>query len=199
MVAAIFAALLSAQAASAAPAVSTSQAQTYTTYLPMSQEECAYLHQTQPAMACQNAVTTHVDATQPLAASAVPPEIRASAGQAVQANAWTTRYGWTELCGPACFLWHSKVATQYIYNGIRVWQRWVDCSDHGGTGYNVSIDWCGYWNNGGYNIDYMNMGDNITVSFVYNGSPVHRGYWQRFNVAVNGSFWLCGSGRSTTC
>jgi hypothetical protein len=37
------------------------------------------------------------------------------------------------------------------------------------------------------------MGDNFNVSWVYKGSPVHRGYWQRYNVSVNGSFWRCSS------
>lgn len=174
------------------PAPPSGKSQTHTTYLPMSQKECAHLHQTHSEIPCRIIQTIHVGAAEMVPASAVPKSIRSKAGTAAS-NRWTRATGWTKLCGGHCAIWHSKVSTQYVYNGTSVWQRYVDCSDYGGVGYTVSIDWCHYWNNGGAHYYYMNMGDNITVSFVYKGSPISRGFWQRYNVSVNGNFWRCSS------
>ncbi|MEU5438696.1 hypothetical protein AB0G73_35895 [Streptomyces sp. NPDC020719] len=164
--------------------------QTKTVRIPAAPEECSYIRETHPGLIpatgpCYDTLTVHLEAAQ-----------TAKAAPGVSAQRWRTAHGWTEICGVFCWVWHSKVSTEYAYNGNdRVWQHWVDCSDYGGTGYTVDVKWCGYWNNGGYGSYYMNMGDNFQVSWVYKGSPVHRGYWQRYNVATNGNYWLTGSGR----
>jgi hypothetical protein len=168
-----------------------SKPQTKSVRVEAAPEECGYVRQTHPGLIpatgpCYDILTVHMDAAKTAHAS----------NGAASPKAWKTATGWTELCGVSCWIWHSKVSTEYAYNGNdRVWQHWTDCSDYGGAGYSVDINWCGYWNNGGYGSYYMNMGDNIHVSWVYKGSPVHRSFWQRYNVATNGNYWLTGSGR----
>jgi hypothetical protein len=106
------------------------------------------------------------------------------------AATWYTGSTWTQINGPLN-VWGSKVTAGFRYNYSSVYTDWVDCSNHWGVGYSVTIDWCGTWNQGGGNgYGYLNFGDNITVSFLYKGFPVEVGHGQRLNIKPNGT-WCC--------
>lgn len=158
--------------------------------VPASAAECKVYHAIDahvPAVGCYNVVKIRIgpakESARPPAGFKVP--TRPDAGYP-----WVNQTNTISVCSAvSCRVWHSNVSTEYVYNGINVWQWWVDCSDYGGIGFSVSISWCGYWNNGGYHAGYMNMGDNFTVSAFFKGFPISTGYWDRYNVGVGGNWW----------
>jgi hypothetical protein len=93
-------------------------------------------------------------------------------------------------------LWHSNVS--YQCHGTLCQSAYfdsVDCGDHGGTGYTVTINWCSSFNNGaGSPYNYTDAGDHVTVSLLVNGFPVSNSYYQRFDVDVYANWGFSSSG-----
>lgn len=76
----------------------------------------------------------------------------------------------------SCSVGYASLAGEVAYNGNYVWGQWIDCQHKAIRHTKVTIDWCGYWNNGGRGggVRYMDLGLNGTVD-----SP-----------AVNNTFWI---------
>lgn len=115
-------------------------------------------------------------------------------------SGWYCEYDSSEMCSIyGCWAWHSQVDGIFAYNNSsQVWTNgaygtWFDfgTGNSGGLGYSVSITNKAVWNNGGGGgKNYMNAGNDITVSWIYNGNPLSASYWQRINVDVHGSAWV---------
>lgn len=91
--------------------------------------------------------------------------------------------------GSSCFLANEQVTVMFAYNGNAVWGQFKDCKSDSTWPYSVSERWCGYWNNGGANYEYMNAGANFNVHHAL-GSYNH---YIRINCDRDGRVWLEGA------
>ena len=164
---------------------------TYTFTVPATASECASIHQQHPDIrvgkTCENTETMTVGAAR---------LVKQPAGVHGSSVRPDTTYYETysdSLCSSiSCAVWGNTVSTGFYFTGGEVWEDFVDCNDSRGTGFSVTVTWCGTWHDyatsqtGGY----MNDGDDIEVGFLVKGVPIEDGHWQRLNCNVDGELWI---------
>ena len=103
--------------------------------------------------------------------------------------------GYTELQGPFT-LWYSRVNVRAKWTMCLAGSEtvsysggYVDCNHYGGTGFKVSIDWCGHANDGTESFDW---GDDFHVDAFFHGFPISAPHYYRVNLDSGGN--LTGQG-----
>jgi hypothetical protein len=91
--------------------------------------------------------------------------------------------------------WRVKMSYEVEYD----WGRWIRlnwrrCSVPYSIGYSISFGWCSAWPDW-FEPDWIDVGMDWTVSFLYNGFPIRADYWARRQHNYKGGFGFERYGR----
>ncbi len=91
--------------------------------------------------------------------------------------------------------WRAKMSYSVGYDwGRRVWLNWRRCSVPYSIGYSISFTWCSAWPDWS-EPDWIDVGMDWTVSFLWHGFPIRADYWARRTHNYKGGFDFLRYGR----
>jgi hypothetical protein len=100
--------------------------------------------------------------------------------------------------GRNCDLWHVRLRVGYRYNVHRIWQRWIDCRDHGAASGTISITLCRSLNSGATVPTpplpgYMRSLETFSVTGAATGVPIKLSIWINIHPATgNAGYYYKG-------